>query len=139
MHILGYLHWASNVTGEKCKLHFLLDSGLYSGCRIQSPALCRIAIKAGLYRKAVQVCYIHILSSGIHVLIFFLIHLNMYFYTSFMFYFLIYFFLLGGQMIVTDLGESNKRADALGKLGLSYGVGMVVGPVLGGVLTKHLG
>ena len=29
--------------------------------------------------------------------------------------------------------------DALGKLGLSYGVGMVVGPVLGGQFTKHLG
>ena len=42
-------------------------------------------------------------------------------------------------MIVTDLGETNKRADALGKLGLSYGVGMVVGPILGGLLTKHLG
>ena len=68
---VGYLHWASNVTGEKCRSHFLLDSGLYPGCRIQSPALYRIAIKAGLYRKAVQVCYIHILSSCIHVLIFF--------------------------------------------------------------------
>ena len=34
-------------------------------------------------------------------------------------------------MIVTDLGEEGKRADALGKLGLSYGVGMVIGPFLG--------
>lgn len=42
-------------------------------------------------------------------------------------------------MIVTDLGESGKRADALGKLGLSYGVGMVVGPMIGGLITKHLG
>ena len=49
------------------------------------------------------------------------------------------YFVLGGQMIVTDLGDSNNRADALGKLGLSYGVGMVVGPVLGGQFTKHLG
>ena len=53
--------------------------------------------------------------------------------------FCVFFVHVGGQMIVTDLGESNKRADALGKLGLSYGVGMVVGPVLGGLLTKHLG
>lgn len=45
----------------------------------------------------------------------------------------------GGQMIVTDLGESGKRADALGKLGLSYGVGMVVGPVVGGIITKFHG
>lgn len=42
-------------------------------------------------------------------------------------------------MIVTDLGESGKRADALGKLGLSYGVGMVVGPVVGGIITKFHG
>ncbi|XP_045181173.2 solute carrier family 22 member 18-like [Mercenaria mercenaria] len=45
----------------------------------------------------------------------------------------------GGQMIVTDLGDSGKRADALGKLGLSYGVGMVVGPVVGGLITKFQG
>lgn len=42
----------------------------------------------------------------------------------------------GGQMIVTDLGEEGQRADALGKLGLSYGVGMVIGPFLGGLVTK---
>ncbi|KAK7446771.1 hypothetical protein BaRGS_00040238 [Batillaria attramentaria] len=30
----------------------------------------------------------------------------------------------GGQMIVTDIGDSSQRADALGKLGMSYGVGM---------------
>lgn len=45
----------------------------------------------------------------------------------------------GGQMIVTDLGDSGKRADALGKLGLSYGIGMVIGPVVGGLITKFLG
>lgn len=45
----------------------------------------------------------------------------------------------GGQMIVTDMGETSKRADALGKLGLSYGVGMVIGPMVGGLITKHLG
>ncbi|XP_041361794.1 solute carrier family 22 member 18-like [Gigantopelta aegis] len=44
----------------------------------------------------------------------------------------------GGQMIVTDLGEVHKRADALGKLGMSYGVGMVIGPLVGGLITKHV-
>ena len=43
----------------------------------------------------------------------------------------------GGQMIVTDMGEESNRADALGKLGLSYGVGMVVGPFIGGLITKY--
>ncbi|KAK6187074.1 hypothetical protein SNE40_006322 [Patella caerulea] len=42
----------------------------------------------------------------------------------------------GGQMIVTDLGDSHQRADAMGKLGLSYGVGMVVGPLIGGIIIK---
>ncbi|XP_067659030.1 solute carrier family 22 member 18-like [Haliotis asinina] len=45
----------------------------------------------------------------------------------------------GGQMIVTDIGDASQRADALGKLGMSYGVGMVVGPLIGGILTKVLG
>ncbi|XP_062568913.1 solute carrier family 22 member 18-like [Saccostrea cucullata] len=43
----------------------------------------------------------------------------------------------GGQMIVTDMGEEGQRAAALGKLGLSYGVGMVIGPFLGGLVTKY--
>lgn len=42
-------------------------------------------------------------------------------------------------MIVTDLGNVEQRADALGKLGLSYGVGMVIGPLVGGLITKFLG
>jgi MFS family permease len=46
-------------------------------------------------------------------------------------------FYTGGQMIVTDLGEQGQRADALGKLGLSYGVGMVIGPFIGGLVTKY--
>lgn len=40
-------------------------------------------------------------------------------------------------MIVTDLSQSGQRADALGKLGISYGIGMVMGPFVGGILTKH--
>jgi len=40
-------------------------------------------------------------------------------------------------MIVTDLGDESKRADSLGKLGLSYGLGMVVGPFIGGLVSKY--
>ncbi|CAH1774902.1 unnamed protein product, partial [Owenia fusiformis] len=43
----------------------------------------------------------------------------------------------GGQMVVTDMADSKNRADALGKLGLSYGIGMVVGPFIGGLVTKY--
>ena len=46
---------------------------------------------------------------------------------------------IGGQMVVTDMSDSSGRADALGKLGLSYGIGMVGGSLVGGVVTKHLG
>ncbi|XP_059143145.1 solute carrier family 22 member 18-like [Physella acuta] len=41
-----------------------------------------------------------------------------------------------GQMIVTDVCVPKQRADALGKLGLSYGIGMVIGPVIGGLIAK---
>ncbi|XP_035660071.1 solute carrier family 22 member 18-like [Branchiostoma floridae] len=43
----------------------------------------------------------------------------------------------GAQMIVTDISDEGNRADALGKLGLSYGIGMIVGPFLGGQVTKY--
>ncbi|GFR98821.1 solute carrier family 22 member 18 [Elysia marginata] len=39
-------------------------------------------------------------------------------------------------MIVTDVCSPSKRADALGKLGISYGVGMVVGPMIGGLVSR---
>lgn len=42
-------------------------------------------------------------------------------------------------MVVTDMSSSGERADALGKLGISYGVGMVIGPFIGGLVTKHFG
>ncbi|XP_076437631.1 solute carrier family 22 member 18-like [Babylonia areolata] len=45
----------------------------------------------------------------------------------------------GGQMIVTDIGDPKQRADALGKLGMTYGIGMVVGPFIGGIVTKVFG
>ena len=38
-------------------------------------------------------------------------------------------------MVMTDVSNSRERADALGKLGVSYGVGMVVGPTVGGYVT----
>ena len=45
----------------------------------------------------------------------------------------------GSQMVMTGLSSSEDRAAALGRLGFSYGVGMVVGPALGGQVTRHLG
>ncbi|KAM9409723.1 solute carrier family 22 member 18 [Pholidichthys leucotaenia] len=43
------------------------------------------------------------------------------------------------QMVVTDLTEPNKRADALAKLGLCFGIGMIAGSTLGGQLVKLYG
>ena len=40
-------------------------------------------------------------------------------------------------MVVTDLTNPNERSDKLGKLGLSYGIGMVMGPIIGGWCTKY--
>lgn len=44
--------------------------------------------------------------------------------------------LIGAQMVMTDVSGSTERADALGKLGVSYGIGMVVGPTVGGYVTS---
>ncbi|KAG7242682.1 hypothetical protein INR49_020055, partial [Caranx melampygus] len=43
------------------------------------------------------------------------------------------------QMVVTDLSEPDKRADALSKLGLCFGVGMIAGSTLGGHLNTRFG
>ncbi|XP_022057743.2 solute carrier family 22 member 18 [Acanthochromis polyacanthus] len=43
------------------------------------------------------------------------------------------------QMVVTDLSEPDKRADALAKMGLCFGIGMIAGSTLGGQLIKHYG
>jgi OCT family organic cation transporter-like MFS transporter 18 len=40
------------------------------------------------------------------------------------------------QVNLAFSSETN-RADALGKLGVSYGVGMVLGPIIGGALTQY--
>jgi len=45
----------------------------------------------------------------------------------------------GSQMIATTLSTQENRASALARLGFSYGIGMVVGPSLGGLITKHYG
>ena len=41
-------------------------------------------------------------------------------------------------MIVTDVCNTKERATALGKLGISYGIGMVIGPMTGGLISKYL-
>ena len=43
--------------------------------------------------------------------------------------------LSGAQMVMTDVSGAKDRADALGKLGVAYGIGMVVGPPFGGWLV----
>ena len=46
---------------------------------------------------------------------------------------------VGSQMIVTQLSNEAERTKDLARLGFSYGIGMVVGPSLGGLVTKHFG
>uniref|UniRef100_A0A3B3TPV0 Organic cation transporter-like protein 2 n=1 Tax=Poecilia latipinna TaxID=48699 RepID=A0A3B3TPV0_9TELE len=43
------------------------------------------------------------------------------------------------QMVVTDLTEPEKRADALSKLGLCFGIGMIAGSTLGGNISMRYG
>lgn len=45
----------------------------------------------------------------------------------------------GAQMIITDLTTAQERAGALGKLGLCFGVGIIVGSSLGGYLATRFG
>lgn len=47
--------------------------------------------------------------------------------------------LVASQMVVTDLSEPEKRADALSKMGLCFGVGMIAGSTLGGHLNTRYG
>uniref|UniRef100_A0A8C5EHK6 Organic cation transporter-like protein 2 n=1 Tax=Gouania willdenowi TaxID=441366 RepID=A0A8C5EHK6_GOUWI len=43
------------------------------------------------------------------------------------------------QMVVADLSQPEKRADALSKFGLCFGFGMIVGSTVGGQLVKQYG
>ncbi|XP_068586889.1 solute carrier family 22 member 18 [Cebidichthys violaceus] len=43
------------------------------------------------------------------------------------------------QMVVADLSAPEKRADALSKLGLCFGIGMIAGSTLGGHLNTRFG
>lgn len=45
----------------------------------------------------------------------------------------------GAQMVITDISDSQTRSENLGKLGISYGIGMVIGPILGGQTMKYAG
>ncbi|XP_028681668.1 solute carrier family 22 member 18 [Erpetoichthys calabaricus] len=45
----------------------------------------------------------------------------------------------GAQMVVTDQTDPQQRADVLGKLGLFFGVGMIAGSSLGGILSTRYG
>lgn len=46
---------------------------------------------------------------------------------------------IGAQMVITDLTAPDKRADALGKLGLCFGIGIIIGSSLGGALATKFG
>ncbi|KFW12056.1 Solute carrier family 22 member 18, partial [Fulmarus glacialis] len=45
----------------------------------------------------------------------------------------------GAQKLITDLTTPSQRADALGKLGLCFGIGIIIGSALGGVLSTAFG
>ncbi|XP_023340071.1 solute carrier family 22 member 18 isoform X2 [Eurytemora carolleeae] len=45
----------------------------------------------------------------------------------------------GSQMVATSLSTAENRAGSLAQLGFSYGLGMVVGPSLGGLCTTNFG
>ncbi|XP_066176976.1 solute carrier family 22 member 18 [Sylvia atricapilla] len=45
----------------------------------------------------------------------------------------------GAQKVITDMTSPSQRAGALGKLGFCFGVGIIFGSVLGGVLSTKFG
>lgn len=51
----------------------------------------------------------------------------------------IFIFTAGAQKVITDLTTPSQRADALGKLGICFGIGIIIGSALGGVLSTKFG
>uniref|UniRef100_A0A8C8VPB7 Organic cation transporter-like protein 2 n=1 Tax=Pelusios castaneus TaxID=367368 RepID=A0A8C8VPB7_9SAUR len=45
----------------------------------------------------------------------------------------------GAQIVITDLTTPAERVDALGKLGLCFGMGVIIGSSLGGILSTQYG
>ncbi|KAM6274564.1 solute carrier family 22 member 18 [Porphyrio hochstetteri] len=45
----------------------------------------------------------------------------------------------GAQKVITDMTTPAQRADALGKMGLCFGIGIIIGSALGGVLSTKFG
>ncbi|NXU53042.1 S22AI protein, partial [Turnix velox] len=45
----------------------------------------------------------------------------------------------GAQKIITEMTVPSQRADALGKIGLCFGIGIIIGSALGGVLSTKFG
>ncbi|NXO03001.1 S22AI protein, partial [Rhinopomastus cyanomelas] len=45
----------------------------------------------------------------------------------------------GAQKVITDMTTPSQRADALGKLGLCFGIGIIIGSALGGILSTKFG
>ncbi|NXP21887.1 S22AI protein, partial [Scytalopus superciliaris] len=45
----------------------------------------------------------------------------------------------GAQKVITDMTTPSQRADALGKLGLCFGIAIITGSALGGVLSTKFG
>ena len=43
------------------------------------------------------------------------------------------------QAFVADMSPESSRSAALGRLSLSYGIGMTTGPILGGLLSDYVG
>ena len=60
----GAQRGAPNVTGEKMEITFFPDRGSNPVRWTQSPTLYHVAIKAGLYRKAVQVYHVTLITQA---------------------------------------------------------------------------
>ncbi|XP_066268865.1 solute carrier family 22 member 18-like isoform X1 [Branchiostoma lanceolatum] len=43
----------------------------------------------------------------------------------------------GAHMVVADATDDASRSDAMGKVGMFFGIGLLIGPVLGGWLSEH--